>query len=70
MLFPMETIRYSIEIMDEEESHLEQMNMETIKIRHAVKEDLEDIDYIQEQNIRFYFQTTPFQAKDYGSFCK
>ena len=34
------------------------------------KEELEDIDYIQEQNIRFYFQTTPFQAKDYGSFCK
>ena len=34
------------------------------------EEELKDIAYIQGQNIRFYFQTTPFQAKDYGSFCR
>ena len=33
-------------------------------------EELKDISYIQGQNIRFYFQTTPFEAKDYGSFNK
>ena len=60
----MEIIRYSIGIMDEEESHLEQMNMETIKIRHAVKEDLEDIVRIEKECF------PPAEAADREAFQK
>ena len=64
MLFPLEIIRCSIGIMDEEESHLEEMNMETIKIRHAVKEDLEDIVRIEKECF------PPAEAADREAFQK
>ncbi len=34
------------------------------------KDDIERIRFIQGQNIKLFFQTTPFDAKDYGSFYK
>ncbi len=34
------------------------------------KDDIERIHFIQKQNIKLFFQTTPFDVKDYGSFHK
>lgn len=31
--------------------------------------EIKEISFIQQSGIRFYFQTTPYEMKDYGSFC-
>lgn len=34
------------------------------------EEEMQQIAYLQSRGIRLYFQTTPYEAKDYKSFCR
>jgi len=36
---------------------------------YFTEDEIKAISYIQNSGIRLYFQTTPYEAKDYGSFC-